>query len=255
MSELKVSLIQGQTNWHSPQDNFITYSQYINRIESTDLIVLPEMWATGYTMKAHKYVECTKQSLDLMMHWAELKKATVVGSLIVKEDEDYYNRLFVVSSDGSYLTYDKRHLFAFAGEDRIYTRGSQQFVFTLKGYKIMANICYDLRFPVWARNTMDYDILLYVANWPNPRLSAWKTLLKARAIENQAYVIGVNCFGEDNFQNKYDGASAVHGPLGEQLVVIENEHGVVATSLRKEIIDETRKKFPFLKDRDDFELK
>lgn len=253
---LKVSVLQGQITWHNSADNLEYFSEQVSELEKeTQLIVLPEMWSSGYTMQAHKFFEDSTAAVELMQLWAMAKQATVVGSLIVKEANQYYNRLYVVNSEGVAATYDKRHLFGFAGEDRIYTAGNRQLIYDLEGWRISMNVCYDLRFPVWARNTDSYDLLLYVANWPDQRISAWNTLLRARAIENQAYVIGANCYGKDAWDNEYSGHSAILSPLGEDIQTLTGKAGWLSAELSKQNIDEMRAKYPFLKDRDKFELK
>ncbi len=252
--QLKVALIQPELTWHKPEANFQSVASLISEIDETDLILLPEMWSSGYTMQAHKYHSSTARALELMQGWAANKKALVIGSLITQINDAYYNRLYIVSDKGVERVYDKKHLFGFAGEDRVFTSGSDQLIFEHKGWRICANICYDLRFPVWARNTTDYDVLLYVANWPNPRLNAWDNLLKARAIENQAYVLGANCYGKDAWNNEYSGHSAVIDSFGYQLTETIESSGVIRATLDKKHLAEARSKFPFLKDRDGFSL-
>ncbi len=249
---LRVSLVQQELVWHQPDQNFDRVQALINSIEETDLILLPEMWSSGYTMQAHKFAKRSAEALELMKEWSRSKKALISGSLIVKEGESYYNRLYVVDKGAVIHTYDKRHLFAYAGEDRIYKAGDKQLVFEYKGWRICGNICYDLRFPVWSRNTMDYDLLFYVANWPNPRLQAWDTLLRARSIENMSYVVGVNCFGKDVWDNEYSGHSACYDALGQALNTPLQKEAVVTHTIEREHITQTRAKFPFLIDRDQF---
>lgn len=254
-NQLKVSLLQANIAWHQPLVNLKYFDEQISLLKKEkQLIVLPEMWLSGYTMQAHKMYELTTIGVEKMREWALSKNATVVGSLIYKETESYYNRLFVVSEDGVQATYDKRHLFGFAGEDRVYKSGEQQLVYNLDGWRIAMNVCYDLRFPVWARNTNFYDVLLYVANWPDQRISAWNILLRARAIENQAYVLGANCFGTDAWGNSYSGHSSVLSPSGEEHKSLVDEPGWVQGMLSKEELEAFRAKFPFLKDRDDFRI-
>ncbi len=253
-AQLRTALVQPELTWHQPDTNFKNVQNLISDLPESDLILLPEMWSSGYTMQAHKYHSSTSQALDLMKNWAVEKKALVVGSLITKASATYYNRLYVVSEKGVEHVYDKKHLFGYAGEDRVFTSGSERLIFDYKGWSICANICYDLRFPVWARNTADYDILLYVANWPNPRLNAWDNLLKARAIENQAYVLGANCVGKDAWDNEYSGHSVVLDSFGNQLTETIESSGVITATLDKEHLTKTRSKFPFLKDRDAFTL-
>ena len=240
--------------WHDHQANFDHAQELVESIEATDLILLPEMWASGFTMKVHQNHQCTEQGLTLMQDFARHHAALVGGTLISKVGEKYYNRFFIVSDSGVVATYDKKHLFAFAGEDRFFTSGQERITVDYKGWKLSLNTCYDLRFPVWSRNDNDYDILLYPANWPNKRINAWKTLLEARAIENQCYVLGTNCHGEDAWHNTYDGYSQAISPNGEILDSIKGQAGVVTVTLDKTLLDKYRTQFPFLKDRDKFTL-
>ena len=252
---LKVSLVQGAITWHNPESNYLNFDKQIAELnKDVQLIVLPEMWTTGYTMQAHKMYEHADHALQKMQKWAKQNQATVIGSIIVKDNENYYNRLYVVNSEGVQATYDKRHLFAFAGEDRFYSAGKEQLIYELGEWRIALNICYDLRFPVWTRNKGDYDILVFCANWPDQRITAWNTLLRARAIENQAYVLGVNCYGKDIWGNSYSGHSAIISPVGEDLETLAGQANNISSKLSMQKLKEVRTKFPFLKDRDSFRL-
>lgn len=252
--QLTLSLVQSSTRWHDPEANFKNCDKLVDTVSHSDFILLPEMWSTGYTMQAHKFHNSADEAVDLMQNWSKTKEAVVAGSIIVKDGDSYYNRLYVVEKGEVIQTYDKKHLFGFAGEDRIYESGNSQLFFDIKGWKVCGNICYDLRFPVWARNASNYDLLFYVANWPNPRLVAWDTLLKARAIENQAYVVGVNCCGKDAWDNEYDGHSAAYDSFGTIITDEMNGEGVTSCIITKEHLKTARDKFPFLKDRDSFTL-
>ncbi len=254
-SHIKLLVVQPQLVWHSPDINIQSIDAELATCSETDIIVLPEMWASGYTMMAHKSYMATPDCIVKMQNWAKEKKALIIGSLITKVGQSYYNRAYLVDADGVKGYYDKRHLFGFAGEDRVFKSGNRQLFYNYKGWALCINVCYDLRFPVWSRNTSEYDILIYVANWPDKRIQAWNTLLRARAIENQSYVIGSNCFGEDAWHNKYSGHSAVISPLGEDLEVLVGQSGVINTSIDRERLETIRKTFPFLKDRDDFIIK
>lgn len=251
--ELKVALIQSPLAWENPQENRNYFSEKIKDIpKNVDLVVLPEMFTTGFTMTPHHLHENDGQkSLEWMLEVAKGKDAALVGSVPFYEKGTYTNRLFFVKPDGTYSYYDKRHTFTLAGEDKVYMAGKEKVTVSYKGFKICPLICYDLRFPVWARNVEDYDVLLYVANWPKPRITAWDTLLKARAIENMAYCIGVNRVGIDESGHSYIGHSAVYDPLGEPLVFSEEETILYAT-LNKDQIDRARDKLKFLADRDVF---
>ena len=185
---------------------------------------------------------------------AKDKNSAITGSLVIEEKENFYNRLVFVFPSGEIKTYDKKHLFALAGEDKAYTSGFQKMLIDYKGFKICPLICYDLRFPVFARNTEDYDVLIYVANWPKPRINAWDALLKARAIENMSYTIGVNRIGEDPNKHNYPGHSQVIDELGNYLIEPQETEGIFISTLNKKTLVATRQKFGFLNDRDTFTM-
>lgn len=252
--ELKIALIQSQLHWENPQANRELFSEKIAEIDSdVDMIVLPEMFTTGFTMNPqHISVEEKFKTIEWMQEWAQKKEAAIVGSIVNPEEGKFYNRLWFVQPSGEFV-YDKKHTFTLAGEDKVYKAGNSRVILEYKGFKICPMICYDLRFPVWARNTEDYDLLIYVANWPKPRINAWDTLLKARAIENMAYCVGVNRVGTDGLGHEYSGHSAVYDVLGQPLAYSEKEEVLYAT-LSKVHIDDNRSKLRFLDDRDDFNL-
>ena len=257
MKKLNITLIQSYLHWEDPVANRRHFSEKIRSIEGkTDVIVLPEMFTTGFSMNAKALSEDTNgETLQWMLSEAKQKNAAITGSLIIEEENKYYNRLFFVLPDGSYKTYNKRHTFTLAGEHKIYNSGTERTIIDYKGWKICPLICYDLRFPVWARNTSNYDILLYVANWPNKRVAAWDALLKARAIENMSYCVGVNRVGHDGNGHKYTGHSAVYDVLGEQLSTKDFEKEFIETLvLNKEELIKHRKYLQFLNDKDDFTL-
>jgi len=249
---LQVSIVQPEITWHQVEANFDHISSLISGIDETDVIVLPEMWSSGFTMKAHTYHKQTEQAVQMMMDWSERYNCCVIGSLITKVGEDYYNRLYVVVDQEIKATYDKKHLFAHSGEDRFYKSGKERCIYDYKGWKLSLNVCYDLRFPVWCRNVEDYDIAIYVANWPEQRIKAWDTLLQSRAIENQCYVIGSNCYGKDVWHNNYVGHSAVISYTGDRMIYSENEASLLSIDLSKENLLQFRQQLPFLKDRDAF---
>lgn len=253
--EIKIALVQSPLHWEDPNANRAMFDKKIDTIDDdVDLIMLPEMFTTGFTMKPQNIPASEgKKTVDWMRRKAIEKDAAIVGSIAYKEDNDCYNRLFFVAPNAHISQYDKRHTFTLAGEDKVYKRGDEQLVETYKGFRFMPLICYDLRFPVWARNTFDYDVLLYVANWPKPRLAAWDALLKARAIENMAYCIGVNRVGRDGLGHEYSGHSAVYDVLGNKIVYSESEEVLYAV-LSKEHIVSNREKLRFLDDRDRFTL-
>ena len=252
--ELNVALIQADLVWENPHENRTRFEHTINSISDTvDVIVLPEMFTTGFTMNAVKLAETMEGTTVLWMQKiAKEKNVAILGSIIIKENNVYYNRLLFVFPEGKIETYDKRHTFTLAGEDKVFLAGKNKLIISYKGWKICPLICYDLRFPVWARNTHNYDVLIYVANWSTPRITAWDALLKARAIENMSYTIGVNRVGKDANEYLYSGHSAVYDCLGNELCKSELKEEVLIITLDKESQQKTRKKFGFLEDMDSF---
>lgn len=260
---LQISIIQTGLYWENKAANLEMLQQKIESIPQTQVVVLPEMFSTGFSMNPAALAETMDgPTVQWMQHLAMKKKIILTGSLIIEEAGHYYNRLVWMLPNGQYGTYDKRHLFAFAEEDQHYTAGSKRFIASVNGWKINLQICYDLRFPVWARQasapaadqTPEYDLLINVANWPQRRSRAWKTLLQARAIENQCYVIGVNRVGEDGNQIGYNGDSMIIDPLGELLYQQAATEDIFTTTLSREKLQEIRNHFPFWKDRDAFTL-
>lgn len=252
---IKIALVQAPLIWESPKENRTEFTKKISSVSSdVDVIVLPEMFSTGFTMCPDNIsVSEDAATVAWMQQMAQNSKAAILGSIVYREGAKNYNRFFFVEPNGTISTYDKRHTFTLAGEDKEYTPGTQQLLVTYKGFKFCPLICYDLRFPVWSRNTMEYDVLLYVANWPKTRVGAWDTLLQARAIENMAYCIGVNRVGTDANGLSYSGHSAVYDVLGEQ-VLFSDKDEVMEVILSKSHIAETRQKLGFLNDRDAFTL-
>lgn len=224
-------------------------------MEDVDLIVLPEMFSSGFTMNPKAVAETMDgETVGWLQHLAQAKACAITGSLVIEEDGKYYNRLVFVYPNGELKTYDKRHLFTLAGEDKVYTAGKEKLIIDYKGFRICPLICYDLRFPVFARNVEDYDVLLYVANWPKPRINAWDILLKARAVENMSYAIGVNRIGMDENELEYVGHSQAVDFLGNYLLEPQETDGVFIVELDKEKLLETRSKLAFLEDKDQFRL-
>ena len=255
--ELKIALIQSDLIWENPQQNRDHFTKKITSIsETVDLIVLPEMFTSGFTMNAENIAETLQgETVVWMQDLAKKKEAAIIGSLIISEENTFYNRLLFVHPNGSIETYNKKHCFTLAGEDKVYQSGTKKTIVAYKGWKICPLICYDLRFPVWARNVENYDVLLYVANWPKPRIAAWDALLKARAIENMSYCIGVNRVGVDANNHAYPGHSAVFNVLGEQLThIAENQESIEIVTLNKTHIKTNRDKLNFLNDKDVFSL-
>lgn len=253
---MKISLIQTSLAWENPRANRANFERLINTIQGqTDIIVLPEMFSTAFTMKPETVAEnMDGETIKWMKEMAAAKDCAVTGSIVIIEDGTYYNRLLFALPDGEIKTYDKRHLFSLAGEDRAYSAGAGRLIIEYRGWKICPLICYDLRFPVFSRNTENFDLLLYVANWPAPRVLAWDTLLRARAIENMCYVAGVNRIGEDSNGHNYLGHSQVFDCLGATIIYPSENEGVFTAVLDKENIIETRIKLSFLDDRDSFTL-
>ena len=254
---MKIALIQANLIWENPKANRDIFENKINEInESVDLIVLPEMFTTGFTMNPNAVAESMQGETVLWMQsLAKAKNAAITGSVVIEEDSNFYNRMLFVVPSGEIQYYDKRHLFTLAGEDRVYSRGAQKIIIDYLGWKICPLVCYDLRFPVFSRNTEDYDLLIYVASWPKTRIHAWDTLLNARSIENMCYLVGVNRIGKDNNGYEYIGHSQAIDCLGEYLIDPQEEEGVFIATLDKSKLIEVRKKLNFLNDRDTFEIK
>ncbi len=254
-AQLKIALVQSHLIWENPIANRISFEEKIRSIpHDVDVIILPEMFTTGFTMSPENIDKSEGiQTIEWMKRMAEEVGAALVASLVFSEEGKFYNRLHFVELDGGCATYDKRHTFTLAGEHEKYESGEKKVMVDYKGFRFYPLICYDLRFPVWSRNAQNYDVLVYVANWPKPRISAWDTLLKARAIENLAYCIGVNRIGLDGLGYEYPGHTGAYDALGKQLGFSDKEE-IVYVTLQKEHIENSRKKLRFLEDRDDFTL-
>lgn len=255
MENLKITIIQPDIIWENPQANLNKYAGWIENIIETDLIILPEMFTTGFSMQPEKLKEpWNGLSVNWMKKIAAEKKASVVGSLITEENNQIFNRAFWVFPNGEIKKYDKRHLYTMGEEHLHYSPGIDKLIVEFKGWKFCPLICYDLRFPVWARNTEDYDVLFFMANWPSPRHHVWKNLLIARAIENQSYCIGVNRTGTDGTGLKYLGDSACISPKGKAEFMGENEK-VQTFEISYSNLHNFRKTFPLLNDRDSFQFR
>lgn len=258
---LTITILQTNLLWEDQPANLQRLEQKINGIkEKTEIVVLPEMFNTGFSMRPEILAETMDgETVQWMKRIARAKRIILTGSLIIKEAGKYYNRLIWMLPDGRYGFYDKRHRFAFAGEDLHFTAGNKRLIASVKGWKINLLVCYDLRFPVWARQQAqeeepEFDLLVYVANWPAKRNTAWKTLLQARAIENQSYVVGVNRVGKDGNEIDYAGDSMIIDPLGEILYQKKDEEDVFTITLEKDHLQTVREKFPFWKDADSFRV-
>lgn len=262
MASLKISLIQSNLFWEDVSANLQMFSDKLLQLPPTNLVVLPEMFSTAFSMNAERLAEPMDGSaVKWMQKMADEKNAVVTGSLMLKEPsafgkseiDNYFNRLVWMPPGGRYQTYDKRHLFGMSNEEKMYTPGNQRIVVELNGWKICPLICYDLRFPAWSRNLGGkYDVLLYVANWPEKRVQAWKYLLIARAIENQCYVVGVNRVGNDGNDMYHSGDSMVVDPLGNVLYHKQHAEDVATIELDYNELEKARSAFPFLKDADSF---
>ena len=254
---MKTALIQSAIIWENPEANRNYFEQKINTIsESIDLIVLPEMFTTGFTMNPETVAETMDgKTMGWLQSLAKAKKTAITGSLIVTDNNNFYNRLVFVFPSGEIQFYDKRHLFTLAGEDKVYTSGTQKLIVDYLGWRICPLVCYDLRFPIFARNVENYDLLLYVANWPKPRINAWDILIKARSVENMCYTIGVNRNGVDNANLEYVGHSQAVDFLGNYILEPQETEGVFIVEFDKEKMNNARNKLGFLNDRDSFEIK
>lgn len=284
MSTLTISGIQSSLHWEDKKANLRMFEEKIFSIAQTEIVVLPEMFSTGFSMQPKKLAETMDgETVQWMKQIAAKKKIILTGSLIIKDsspplqperglvqrtpfggEEVFYNRLVWVLPNGEVGYYDKRHLFAYGDEDQHYAPGEKRLIASVKGWKINLLVCYDLRFPVWSRQSpprpgevgreLEYDVLIYVANWPERRVQAWTTLLRARAIENQCYVVGVNRTGEDGNKIQYPGESMAIDPIGEILYHGKHKEDIFTLTLDKSVLEKTREKFPFWKDADVFQI-
>jgi omega-amidase len=268
IKDIKVTIVQTTLAWEDIDTNLSAFSKKFEKVEpsSTDLIVLPEMFNTGFTMNASAIAEpMNGKTMEWMAKTAAQKKSVITGSMVIKENKKFYNRLIWMRPDGTYEFYNKRHTFRMAEENKTYASGEKKLIVELEGWKICPLVCYDLRFPVWSRITADshqpiadsfsYDCLIYVANWPEKRIYAWRNLLIARAIENQAYVVGVNRIGKDGKDIEYPGYSAVVNPLGEYLNNAKPDAESIETgTLSYNELESYRKNFPVALDADKFDI-
>jgi omega-amidase len=273
MQALTITGIQTNLHWENKKGNLQMLEEKILSIsQSTEIVVLPEMFSTGFSMQPEKFAESMDdETVQWMKKLSAKKKVILTGSVIIKEhssidkkEADYFNRLIWMLPNGQCGTYDKRHLFAYGDEDQHYTPGTKRLIASVKGWKINLSVCYDLRFPVWSRQSpsplaevgsgLEYDVLIYVANWPERRNVAWKTLLQARAIENQCYVVGVNRVGDDGNKIYHAGDSMVIDPLGEIVYHKKDEEDIFTVTVQSSHLEKIREKFPFWKDADTFNI-
>lgn len=253
---LRVSLVQSEIIWEDPLANCAILEEKLQYlIGQTDVVVLPEMFSTGFSMNKNGAEIGQGSVVKWLLLMSKRLNALLVGSLKYKENNRYFNRFFAVNPDGNLFYYDKKHLFRMGAEDQFYTAGDSKLIISYKNWNIAAFICYDLRFPVWSRNVgLEYDLAIYVANWPAVRSHAWQTLLRARAIENLAYVVGVNRVGVDGNQIKYQGDSAIVSYLGQDLLNMSSENTIQTCTISQSDLSEFRAKFPANLDADSFQF-
>ena len=256
MQDISVTIIQDSLDWHDPIANRNRYEDHFKSISDTNLIVLPEMFSTGFSMHPEVCFETMDgETVAWMIAQARQKSAVISGSLIMKlGDDNYVNRMIWAKPDGTMAYYDKRHLFRFGGEHVHFKSGDKRVILELAGWRFALFVCYDLRFPVWSRNKDDYDVAIYVANWPNARQFAWDSLLPARAIENQAYVLGVNRIGEDGLGNSFSGGSVILDFMGKPLADCSEKLKIESATLSMEKLESFRQKFPARLDADKFDI-
>lgn len=252
---MKVILLQRDLVWAQPKWNVARADEAIDALPGADLYVLPEMFSTGFCTQPEGIAECAdSETLHWMIRKAAEKQAAIAGSVAVHENGRFYNRFYFVHPDGTVQHYDKKHLFTYGGEHLRFTAGTERVVVHFRGVRILLEVCYDLRFPVWARNRGDYDMILYVASWPTPRVEAWSALLRARAIENQCYVAGVNRVGSDP-SCEYCGGTVLIDPYGKALAECPwHTESAVSADIDLEALEAFRRKFPVLSDADPFSL-
>lgn len=267
MRPLTITLLQQELLWESPQQNRDKFESLILQLApGAQLVILPEMFTTGFSMRPAGFAETMEgPTVQWMRKMAVTRKIILTGSLIITENNHYYNRLIWMLPNGSMGYYDKRHLFGFAGEDQHFTKGGKRLIAVANGWRINLQVCYDLRFPVWTRNRMvqegdgavlpEYDLLIYVANWPEKRKLAWTSLLQARAIENQCFVAGVNRVGKDGNGFEHSGDSMLIHPAGDILYQGKHQEDIFTYTLSPQELFETRERFPFLEDQDRFNIR
>lgn len=254
---MKIAFIQAPLAWENPKENRVYFESKINEIQlDVQIIVLPEMFTSGFTMNPERVAEGMEgETLSWLKQLAASRNCAFMGSLVITEDDQFFNRFVFVAPSGNVEYYDKKHLFTLSGENVAYVAGKEKYIIEYLGWKICPLICYDLRFPVFSRNTEDYDLLVYVASWPKTRVNAWDILLQARAVENMCYAVGVNRLGTDGNGYEYVGHSQAVDFLGHYLQEPTQMEGSFVVILNKEKLIETRQKLGFLNDRDAFELK
>lgn len=259
MDSIRISIIQTDIVWENKQENLRLLREKLQSLRgTTEIVVLPEMFSTGFSMQSRLLAETDNgETISALKQWAAQFQVAICGSYIATTDGRFYNRAFFVTPEGEGYFYDKRHLFRMGREAEHFSAGDKRLVISYHGWNICLLVCYDLRFPVWSRNIHnEYDLLIYVANWPAPRRPAWDTLLRARALENQCYVCGANRIGTDGYRLSYNGGSSVYSPLAEEIASVPDGHeGIATASLNLTTLRQLREKFPVWKDADEFELR
>ena len=255
-NNLQVAAIQFDIKWESKHENLRIIEKYFSKISKIDIVLLPEMFTTGFTMQSEKFSENMEgETIKWMELWSKKLGSAIGGSIIISEGSEIYNRFVFVTPEKEIFFYDKRYTFTLANENMYYTKGSNLGIFEYKGWKICSRICYDLRFPVWSRNKYNYDLLIYVANWPKTRIKAWDTLLRARAIENMSYCLGVNRVGNDGNKKSYPGHTTFFNYLGDKVATsIEDKNNIISFNFKKDEMISTRKELKFLDDVEDFKF-
>ena len=257
MNNLNFSCIQSDLVWENIDSNLNMFSEKLKLIsKDTDIVILPEMFTTGFSMNSLQLAESMNgKSVNWMKEQAKKQNKIIIGSVIIKENKNYYNRCITMFPNGEYFTYDKGHLFRMEKEHEDFTKGKTKTIFKHNGWRICTLICYDLRFPVWSRNKNDYDLMIYIASWPESRREVWNTLLKARAIENQSYVIGVNRIGKDGEGITYSGDTVIIDPKGRIIQKAKDyQEEIINADLSLSELNQFREKFPVFLDADEFKL-
>ena len=255
-NNLNITLVQSELFWENVNSNLSSFEKLISNVKVTDIILLPEMFNTSFCPQSNHLAESMEgKTINWMKEIAETKNCDIAGTLMVKEDDKVFNRLVWISKNKAIYTYDKHHLFSLIKEEEYISKGNKRLIIELEGCKICPLICYDLRFPVFSRNDVEYDLLIYLANWPVKRIDAWDTLLKARSIENQCYTIGVNRVGKDGNQVSFNGHSKVFDAFGKELFsTIENKEEILQFKISLDDLKLKRRQMNFLQDRDNFRL-
>ncbi len=258
MDSIRISIVQTDIVWENKQENLRLLHEKLQSLRgTTEIVVLPEMFSTGFSMQSNMLAEANSgETIATLKQWASLFQVAICGSYITVDNGRYYNRAFFLTPEGEEFYYDKRHLFRMGREAEHFSAGDERLIIPYRGWNICLLVCYDLRFPVWSRNVANqYDLLIYVANWPIPRRLAWDTLLRARALENQCYVCGVNRVGIDGYRLKYNGGSKIYSALGEEAASVPDEtEGIATATLNLTALHQFREKFPVWKDTDEFQL-